>query len=124
MILALGRCQLSGSGFDGCLLAHGAQRSEMLIGQLCLGSCLNQCDRSLIQIFAREGALFEEIFAAVVELLLCVQRFVCRFGISFSFRQILGESSAGSCIVRSLGLIEGSFVVGECCRHVPVFQHC
>ena len=121
-ILAFGRLQLALGGLDFLLLAPGHQRIEVVLRNFVLSSCLGETDGSLIEIFARQGALLVEILTAVVELLFGLQRQLRRLRVALCFLNLFRQSGRGRDRVGGLRLIVGSLIVLSGGGQVAAFQ--
>ncbi len=114
--------QLAGSGFEFLLLAHGHQSIEMALRKFVLIFCLSERDRSLIEILARERALFVEILTAVIKLLLGFQCYLRRLRIALRLLDLFRQSGCGRDRIRGLRLIVCSLIVLSGGGQVAILQ--
>ena len=73
VVLALRRFQLAFRRFERLLLAYSMQRLQVLLCDFILIVRIGQVNTRLIEFFARQRALREQIFASVINLLRCIE---------------------------------------------------
>src|ERR1019366_5471694 len=104
------------------LLAPGHQRIDVMLRNFVLRSCLGDTDGSLIEIFARQGALLVKILTTVVELLFGLQRQLRGLSVALRLLNLFRQSGRGRDRIGSLRLIVGTLIILSGRSQVVAFQ--
>ena len=118
------RCRkLAGRGLYFLLVPHRQQRIPMPLRQLVLIARIGQVHRRLVQFFARQRALLEELLAAGVYLLLRFQSLGRRLQVRFRFLNFFRKGSRCRSGVSSFSLLIGALVLYRRRRQIAIFQN-
>ena len=96
----------------------------MLLRDSGLVACLGHVDRGLVELLARQRALFEQLLAALVDLLLGIERFLRLLRVSLGLLNFFGKAGRCGRLVRGLGLIQCTLRILCGRAEVPIFEHC
>src|ERR1700722_1384627 len=95
----------------------------MLFGNRMLVTRLRDIDSRLVEFFARQRSLLEELLPALINLLLGIERLLGLLRFGFGFLDFLGQAAARWGLVRRLCLIVSAFILLSRRCQVAIFQH-
>ena len=114
---------MSRRGFQFLLFSNCLKRVEVPLSHGVLIASLHDFDAGLVQFLSRQSSFFIKLLAALVHLLLRVERLFRLLCIRFRLLHFFRQSSGGCSCVSGLGLVKGSLVFLRGRAQIPIFEN-